>query len=69
MSDLLAIGASGVKAYGKALSVVGDNIANAQTEGYIRRTVRLEEAPQVMRSLGFLEKWRNGTRSLYARLI
>lgn len=31
--------------------------------------VRLEEAPQVMRSLGFLEKWRNGTRSLYARLI
>lgn len=45
MSDLLAIGASGVKAYGKALAVVGDNIANAQTEGYIRRSVRLEEAP------------------------
>jgi len=31
--------------------------------------LRLEDAPQVMRSLGFLEKWRNGTRSLYARLI
>jgi flagellar hook-associated protein 1 FlgK len=45
MSDLLAIGASGVKAYGRALSVVGDNIANAQTDGYVRRTVRLEEAP------------------------
>lgn len=45
MSDLLAIGASGVKAYSRALSVVGDNIANAQTDGYVRRTVRLEEAP------------------------
>ena len=45
MSDLLAIGASGVKAYSRALSVVGDNIANAQTSGYVRRTVRLEEAP------------------------
>ena len=45
MSDLLAIGASGIKAYSRALSVVADNIANAQTEGYVRRTVRLEEAP------------------------
>ena len=45
MSDLLAIGASGIKAYGQALSVVGDNIANAQTEGYVRRNVRLAEAP------------------------
>ncbi|MBA4306164.1 MAG: flagellar hook-associated protein FlgK [Sphingopyxis sp.] len=45
MSDLLAIGASGIKAYGQALSVVGDNIANAQTEGYVRRSVRLAEAP------------------------
>lgn len=45
MSDLLAIGASGVKAYSRALSVVGDNIANAQTEGYVRRNMRLAEAP------------------------
>lgn len=45
MSDLLAIGVSGVKAYSRALSVVGDNIANAQTEGYVRRNIRLEEAP------------------------
>jgi flagellar hook-associated protein 1 FlgK len=45
MSDLLAIGASGIKAYGQALSIVGDNIANAQTEGYVRRNVRLAEAP------------------------
>ena len=45
MSDLLAIGASGIKAYSRALSMVGENIANAQTDGYVCRTVRLEEAP------------------------
>jgi flagellar hook-associated protein 1 len=45
MSDLLSIGASGIKAYARALSVVGDNIANAQTEGYVRRDIRLAEAP------------------------
>ncbi len=44
MSDLLTIGASGIKAYSRALSTVGDNIANAQTPGYARRSVRLEEA-------------------------
>ncbi len=44
MSDLLSIGASGIKAYSRALSTVGDNIANAQTPGYVRRSVRMEEA-------------------------
>ena len=43
MSDLLSVGASGLRAYGRALSNVGDNIANAQTPGYARRTTRLEE--------------------------
>ncbi|MET0269345.1 MAG: flagellar hook-associated protein FlgK, partial [Sphingomonas sp.] len=40
-SDLLNIGASGVTAYGKALGVVGENIANAQSTGYVRRDARL----------------------------
>jgi flagellar hook-associated protein 1 len=44
MSDLLAIGASGIKAYSRALATVGDNIANAQTPGYVRRSIRMEEA-------------------------
>ena len=43
MSDLLAIGASGLKAYSRALSTIGDNIANAQTPGYARRTLELTE--------------------------
>lgn len=43
MSDLLSIGASGIKAYSRALATVSDNIANAQTPGYARRTAQLEE--------------------------
>ena len=44
MTDLLSIGASGLRAYSSALATVGDNIANAQTPGYARRSIRLEEA-------------------------
>lgn len=45
MSDLLGIGLSGVTAYRTALGAVGENVANAETPGYSRRTVRLREAP------------------------
>jgi flagellar hook-associated protein 1 len=44
MSDLLSIGASGIRAYSRALATVSDNIANSQTPGYARRSLRLEEA-------------------------
>ncbi|WCT73648.1 flagellar hook-associated protein FlgK [Sphingomonas naphthae] len=43
MSDLLSIGRSGVTAYRNALSTVGENVSNAETEGYSRRTVTLKE--------------------------
>ncbi len=43
MSDLLSIGASGVRAYQSALGTVSDNIANAQTPGYTRRAATLAE--------------------------
>ncbi|WP_121114679.1 flagellar hook-associated protein FlgK [Croceibacterium ferulae] len=42
-SDLLTIGAAGAKAARAALDVTAHNIANASTEGYIRRSARLEE--------------------------
>jgi len=42
-SDLLQIGLSGAKAARGALEVTGQNIANASSEGYVRRTVRMEE--------------------------
>ncbi|MFC3578910.1 flagellar hook-associated protein FlgK [Sphingomonas hylomeconis] len=43
MSDLLGIGASGVRAYQSALTTVSENIANAATTGYARRAVQLSE--------------------------
>lgn len=44
MSDLLGIGASGLRAYSAALATIGDNIANAQSPGYARRVLQLREA-------------------------
>ena len=43
MSDLLSIGASGVRAYQTALTTVSDNIANAGTAGYAKRTTDLKQ--------------------------
>ena len=45
MSDLLSIGAAGVRAVQAALAQVGDNVANADTPGYVRRSVRLATGP------------------------
>lgn len=42
-SDLLSIGASGAKAAKIALDVTGQNIANASSDGYIRRTAKTTE--------------------------
>lgn len=49
MTDLLGIGASGVRAYQSALTTVSENIVNAGTAGYARRTTDLNE---VMAGLG-----------------
>jgi flagellar hook-associated protein 1 FlgK len=43
MSDLMTIGASGVRAYQAALSTTSDNIANAATPGYSRRSATIAE--------------------------
>lgn len=45
MSDLLNTGLSGLRAYSRSLATIGDNIANAQTPGYARRTLALREVP------------------------
>lgn len=47
MSDLLSIGASGVRAYQSALTTTGDNIANTGVAGYTRRTSVLAEVTAV----------------------
>ena len=43
MSDLLSIGATGVRAYQTALTTVGENIANTGVAGYSRRSATLNE--------------------------
>lgn len=43
MSDLLSIGASGVRAYQNALGTVSENIANSGVAGYARRKTELNE--------------------------
>ena len=42
-SDLLSIASSGAKAARSALDITAQNIANASSEGYVRRTVNLAE--------------------------
>lgn len=44
MSDLFIIGASGTKAYRTAMAAISENIANASTEGYSRRSVTTVES-------------------------
>src|SRR5207253_672144 len=43
MTDLLGIGSSALRAYQSALAAVGENVANAQTPGYARRRITLQE--------------------------
>lgn len=43
MTDLLSIGVTGVRAYQTALSTASENISNAATPGYSRRTATIEE--------------------------
>lgn len=44
MSDLLNIGSSAVGAYRSALAAIGENVANAETPGFARRSIALREA-------------------------
>lgn len=44
MTDLLSIGASGTKAYRAALAAISENISNADTTNYARRSIRMSES-------------------------
>lgn len=45
MSDLLSIGATGVRTYQYAIGTTSENIANSGTAGYARRAVEISEIP------------------------
>lgn len=53
MASLLNIGASGLRAQQAALSVTGQNITNADTEGYTRQRVNTEPQLQGLNGAGF----------------
>lgn len=44
MSDLFAIGSAGLKAFRAQMGAISENIANAASDGYSRRTVTLQES-------------------------
>ncbi|WP_242130417.1 flagellar hook-associated protein FlgK [Sphingobium sp. Sx8-8] len=53
MSDLFIIGASGTKAYRTAMAAISENIANASTEGYSRRSVTTVESGSSTATMAF----------------
>ncbi|SEJ37139.1 flagellar hook-associated protein 1 FlgK [Sphingomonas sp. OV641] len=52
MSDLLSIGASGVRANQAGLAAVSENIANAGVSGYSRRTIETSEVVSISARTG-----------------
>lgn len=53
MSDLFIIGASGVKTYRTAMSAISENITNASTEGFSRRTTSIGESGSSTATMAF----------------
>ena len=64
MSDMLSIGASGLKAYQVALNTVSENISNAGTIGYSRRTASTSEVAAVGKNTSL-----NGMGSLVTGIV
>ena len=58
-SDLLTIAASGTRAARVALDITAQNIANASTEGYVRRSVTLADltSPNARASYGDVSQY------------
>ncbi len=54
MTDLLAIGSSSVRNSQMALSVVSNNIANVDTDGYVRQDLNLQQGLPTKNGLFFL---------------
>ena len=63
MSDLLQLGANGIRLYQSALKTVSNNIANASTPGYSRQTTVVNEATPVP-----LDRFFVGTGALVERI-
>ncbi|MCR8921392.1 flagellar hook-associated protein FlgK [Dasania sp. GY-MA-18] len=54
MSSLLSIGVSGLSTNQTSLQVTGNNIANADVEGYSRQRAEVETRPEFFQGVGFI---------------
>ena len=54
MTDLVSIGSTSIRNSQMALSVVSNNIANVNTEGYVRQDLALQEGLPTKNGLFFL---------------
>ena len=55
MTDIMALGLTSVKAFTQGLATISDNVANAQTAGYARRSTRIEDGTVIR----YADEWRN----------
>lgn len=55
MSDIMSIGATAIRAFTKGIATVSDNVANAQTPGYTRRTSTMLDGKIVR----YADTWRD----------
>ncbi len=55
MTDIMALGLTSVKAFTQGLATISDNVANAQTPGYARRSTRIEDGTVIR----YADEWRN----------
>lgn len=55
MTDIMALGLTSIKSFTQGLATISDNVANAQTPGYARRSTRIEDGTVIR----YADEWRN----------
>ena len=55
MTDIMALGLTSIRSYTQGLATISDNVANAQTPGYARRSTRIEDGTVIR----YADEWRN----------
>lgn len=55
MTDIMTLGQTSIRSFAKGIATSSDNVANAQTPGYARRTTRIEDGTVVR----YADEWRN----------
>jgi flagellar hook-associated protein 1 FlgK len=64
MTDIMALGLTSIRSYTQGLATISDNVANAQTPGYARRSTRIEDGTVIR----YADEWRNNESRIAAGL-